>query len=508
MEAFTLFAGGLATALVPKHLFAMAVGVTYGIVVGTLPGLTAVLGLALAIPFVISMDPAMGLMVLGAIFSGAIYGGANSAILIKTPGTPSAIATVFDGYPMTQQGKADQALVIALLASVFGGIFSTAVLLVAFAPLARFSLQFGPAEYFWLAILGTTTIASLASDNLLKGLLGGAIGVMLGIIGLDPISSMDRLTFGFSELSGGIDLIAAILGFMSFSQILVLFERRDRFIAEFKESPGYVMAAARQCAAKLGMLVRSSAIGTVVGILPGAGGPIASLLAYNESRRVSKHPETFGTGNPEGLITSESANNATVGGALIPTMALGIPGDPAAAVMLGGLFAFGLQPGIRLLENSGDVAYAFIASLFVANILMLFIGLFVLRLTGRILRIPRPYVATTVAVLSVIGTYSVNSSLFDVGVMIVCGAAGYLFQRAGIHPGPIVLGLILGPIGEDGFTQALTIAQATGNYGGMFFGHGLTWVLLALIVLALTTPLFIHKRGEPSAAEVAGGEEP
>lgn len=504
---FDLFLKALIGVFTLPRLLGMCAGVTFGMAMSTIPGLSAALAISLALPIVFTMDPATGLMILGAIWGGAIYGASKAAILINTPGNPSAITTTFDGYPMTLKGEASEALFGALIGSTSGGLISAAILLLLFAPLSSIALQFGSAQFFWLAVLGLTTISAMSSGGVWRGLLGAGIGVMLSTIGLDVISGTPRFTFGIFQLQQGMNTVAGILGFFSFAQMLRLLGNRQNYIADYTERPGYLLSVLRQYVAKIVVVIRSALLGTLVGMLPGAGSPIATLVAYGESKRWSKHPERYGTGIIEGVFTSEAAANATVGGSLIPLMSLGIPGDADAAVVAGGLLAFGLQPGPNMIHNSGGVAYTFIASLFVANVLMLLIGFFMMRITGRILLIPKRFITPSVIALAVLGTYSLSGSMFDVGVMLACGLLAFAVRCIDVAPATLALGLILGPIADQGFTQTMLQAQASGSIFSAFLGSPVSLLLIALTILATTSSYFLNRiRSNPQLAPLAGGE--
>ncbi len=489
-----LVIAGFANCLRPYHLLLMAAGVAGGITAGALPGITATMAVALLVPITFVMEPASGLVLLGAIWSGAVYGGANAAILLNIPGTPSSIATTFDGYPMTRKGEADVALLTSLIGSAIGGVIGVLVLLTLFAPLAEVSLKFGKPEYFWLCIFGLTTISAMSSGNVIKGLAGGAIGLLIGTIGLDPAAGVPRFTFGYQPLVQGIQLVPALIGFFAFSQVLSLIESNERFIASYKQTAGLIRKTVSALKAKcVAILVRSSIIGTFIGMLPGAGGPIASIIAYNEARRWDKDRDKYGKGVVEGVAASESANNAVIGGSLIPMMGLGIPGCPVAAVVMGGLLAHGIIPGSKLLVESGDVAYTFITSLLVVNFVMIVVGYFMLRLAANILRVPAFYVGPIVLALSSIGSYALSNSILDVAVMMFCGILAYLCSKVGIDPGPISLGLVLGPIAEDALTTSLVMAKATGSVVQVLFLSPLSIVLILLSILSAFSPLLIAK---------------
>ena len=487
---FHLAMPGLFNALTPFHLFMISVAMVIGIIAGALPGISGTTACALLVPFTFAMQPDTGLVLLGAIWTGANYGGSNSAILLNIPGTPANIATTFDGYPMTKNGQGEQALLCGLICSVIGGIVGTLVLIFVFAPLAVLSVKFGKAEFFLLCVFGLTTIASMSAGNTLKGLLGACIGLMLGTIGLDPVIGIPRFTFGVDSLIGGIQLVPALIGIFAFSQVLELIEQRKVVIAVYERTPRLIQTVVgkvfRTCKVNL---LRSSLIGTFIGILPGAGGSVASLVAYAEAVRWDRQPEKYGHGAIEGVVASEAANNAVIGGALVPMMGLGIPGCSTAAVIMGALLIHGITPGSKLLVNSGPIAYTFIMSLLVSNFVMLIIGYFMLRTAANMLRVPVRLIIPMVLILAVIGSYTVSNNMVDVYVMIACGILSYILSKGGITPGPIALGLVLGPIAEDALCVALTIVQAKGSFAEVFVFRPLCLLIITMIVIALLSPV-------------------
>lgn len=503
---FSLAVNGLLNAVTPYHLLVCAVGIAIGIIVGVLPGISSTTATALLIPMTFAMEPATGLVLLGAIWTAAIYGGSGATCLLNIPGTPSSIATSFDGYPMTRKGEGERAMTIALLASVFGGLFGVLVLLFAFAPLARLSVKIGAPEYFWLCIFGLSTIASLSKGNALKGLLGACIGLMIGTIGLDPIIGIPRFTFGIPAMIEGIQLVPALIGIFAVGQVLHLTQQGSGVIAEYRRTPRLFSTVLGSLArsAKVNLL-RSSIIGTLIGMLPGAGGPVASLISYNEAKRWDRNPGRFGTGASDGIVASEAANNAVIGSSLVPMMGLGIPGCPTAAIVLGGLLIHGIIPGSRMLTDAADVAYTFIMSLVVANILLLFIGFLMLRVTANLLRVPTRWIIPMVLVMATIGTYSLHNSMVDVYVMIVCGVGAYLLTRVGVGTGPMALGLVLGPFIEDALNISLQFAQARGSYFEVFFMRPMSLVFISLTLLALLMPIYQARSWKKK--QIAGGEQ-
>lgn len=486
----------------PLNIFLMIVGLTGGIIVGAMPGLTATMGVALMVPATFAMDATSGLIMLGAIYVGAIYGGSNSAVLICTPGTPSAVATTFDGWPMCKSGHADIGLFSSLLSSSFGGIVGTFMLLFLAAPLARFALQFGGPENFWLCVFGLSTIAVMSSGNMVKGLLGGALGLLVSTVGIDPNVGVPRFTFGYYPLVQGIEVIPAMIGLFSFSQVLYLIGSHKPFLADYKPTPGALKKVFVDLASKCKViLLRSSIIGGLVGMLPGAGGEIASIIAYNESKRWDKKPERYGTGVIEGLAASESANNAVIGGALIPMLTLGIPGSAVAAVILGALLAKGIQPGFKVFTATGDLAYTFIMSQFAVNLLMIPVGLVLARIMTKLLSIRLTFVAIAIVVLSVIGAYAIRNSMLDVWLVIVFGFIGYFSGRVGLDTGAMALGIILGPMIEENLGKCVHLSKASGgSVINVFFESPIAVLLMALTALSLATPFLLDWKRKRMAA--------
>ncbi|MGU9951162.1 MAG: tripartite tricarboxylate transporter permease [Gammaproteobacteria bacterium WSBS_2016_MAG_OTU1] len=471
----------------PANIFLALGGVVAGIFVGALPGLTATMAVAVLIPVTFSMQASEALILMGAIYTGAIYGGAYSAILLNTPGTPSAIATTFDGYPMAKKGQGDLAVTLSCFSSVFGGIVGALALLFLSPPLAKAALAFGPAEYFWLAVLGLSLVSALSADDFLKGVIGACFGMLLAVIGVAEISADVRLTFGSENLLGGIEIVSALIGLYCLPVLINLTAHSRRHLDKPPPSQGYQIAEAWKITI-VGRwnLIRSSVIGTLVGILPGAGGSIAGLVAYSEARRNAKNPQDFGTGEPAGVQATESANSATVGGGLIPTLVLGIPGTPPDAVILGALLIQGIRTGPDLFL-SGGVAHTFIWGLLLATCLMLPVGMLIGRRAYRfIASVPNTLLAPLIGFLTIIGSFSIRNSSSDVVMMVLLGGVGWVMARFSFSVSPVVLGLILSSIAEQGFVQTWTIGAATDNLFGGFFGDP-----LSLAIIILTTITFI-----------------
>ncbi|MFP4302422.1 MAG: tripartite tricarboxylate transporter permease [Alkalispirochaetaceae bacterium] len=489
--------GALAGVLDPVSLFLVVIGVGAGIIIGALPGLTATMAIALLVPFTFGMSAIHGLVLLGAIYAGAIYGGSFSAILINTPGTPSAIATTFDGFPMARKGEAYRAIVTATLSSVFGGVVGVAFLIFLSPPLARASLSFGPPEYFWLAAFGLTIIAAVSPRSTLKGLIGGGIGLLISTIGIAPIEGAVRYNFGTLALQNGISLIPALIGFFCIPEVLRMVEESHHAgtVIPYKKQRKMVTRVFHALLRKPWLMIRSSILGTVIGIIPGAGGNIAGLVSYNEAIRTSKNKEKFGEGAMEGVAASESANNASVSGALIPMLTLGVPGAPPAAVLFGALLLQGMRPGAELFSSFGTITYAFLFSLILANLAMLPLGLILGKAVAKLMqRVRVQTMAPVIIFLSMVGSYSIYNNVADIYTMVVVGIAAHALRKAGFMPGPIVLGLILGPIAEQGLTQSVLMGRARGSMMAVFFGRPIAVVLIILTVASVVAPLVVRWR--------------
>lgn len=507
---------GLGNLFAPMTLLLCIVGTVAGMIVGATPGLSATVGLALLLPLTFTMDPTTGLVLMGAFYMGAIYGGAFTAILVNAPGTPSSIATTFDGYPMTQQGRSEQAIIGVTVASVVGGIIGVVGLAFLAPLLAEVVLNFGPQEYFWLGVFGLTMIASLAGRSLLKGLAAGMIGLLIAAIGISPVGGEVRFTFGISEMQGGVELIVALIGFFTVPTIIDLMTHPEnraasmRKEADERQRSGVLGATIRRVLSRPVNLVRSGVIGTVVGILPGAGGNVANLIAYNEARRTSKERDQFGKGNIDGVVAPEAANNAVVGGGLVPLLTLGIPGAPPDAIIYGVLILHGLRPGSELFTQQGPLVFTFILALALSALLMAPVGIFAGRALQRaVVRAPTYYLAALIALFSVVGSYAVRNSIVDVIVMVLLGVFGYGLRRIGLPPPAIVLGVVLGPIIESGLGQGLLASSDRALPWTSFFTRPVSLLIVAFVVAALAWTLVSrHKernqqRTDDSQQEVA-----
>lgn len=483
--------------LEPANLLFLFFGAALGIVFGAIPGLTATMGLALLVPFTFGMEPVTGLLMLAGLYVGAMYGDAIPAILINTPGTPAAIATTFDGFPLSQKGMAQHALVAAAFASCVGALIANIVLATAAEPLAEMSLKFGPAEYFWLGIFGLTIISVLSSGNLLKGFVTATIGLLLSTVGMAALSGEVRLTFGFPELQGGIGLAGALIGFFCLPEILsnIIGKRRNAYASEqVQPSVRVIRETVIDLIKRPVLIIRSSLIGLIVGTAPGAGGNIASMVSYSEARRWEKDNHEFGQGTTRGVAASEAANSAMAPGSLIPLLTLGIPGSPPAAVILGALMLHGMQPGPDLFSMHGDVTYAFICGIAVAAIAVLIFGLAGSFVYARIVNIPSRALAPVILVMTVLGAFAIRNNLLDVWVMLLFGVIGLILVRLDYQPAPLVLGFILGPYIEDGLIQSMMIGGASGSVFTYMTTRPISMFLIAMCVVSALWPLVVSWR--------------
>lgn len=503
-ETLSMMGGGFISALMPVNLLAMAAGTTIGIVIGCLPGLSAAMGVALLLPMTFSMEASTGLIMLGAIYCGAIFGGSISAILIHTPGTPASAATAIEGYQMTLQGRAGKALGTACVSSFFGGLLSCVSLYFFAPPLAQLAMKFGSPEYFWLSIFGLTIIAGVSSKSIVKGLMSGALGLLLSTIGMDPIAGVKRFMFGQTALYDGINVTCALIGLFSMSQALILAEKKivERARAtKFSDRMMLTKDELKQIAPTVG---RSWIIGNLIGILPGAGASIACFLGYNTARQFSKHKEEFGRGSIEGVAGSEAANNAVTGGSLIPMLTLGIPGESVTAVLMGGLIIQGLTPGPGLFSGeTATMTYTFFAGFVLIQFFMLGIGLLGCRVFAQISRLSDAILIPSVTVLCVVGSYAIHKSFVDVVIMMIFGVLGYLVRKFDLNNAAIVLALILGPIGERGLRRSLALSKGDPR---ILFSTPVCWVLIVLCIFGVLSPLLME-RMERRATERAEGEK-
>ena len=465
VDWFADLAAGFATIMDFSVLLAAFLGVALGVVVGAIPGLGVAIAISLAIPFTFILSPVTALGFLLGIYKGGIYGGSITAILINTPGTPASAATVLDGYPMALKGQAGKALKMTLYASVFADAFSILILVIVAEPVAKLALKFGPAEVFSLLLFSLTIVAGVSGQSLLKGFIACGVGFMLSAIGQDPITGMMRFDFGSLYLAAGVSLIPMLIGLFAISEILAQCEEGFSSIKQAtlpkSDNPQDDTVTLTEFKAAFRTFVRASLIGSFIGALPGIGSTVASFLSYGAEKRKSKRPEEFGKGSLEGLAAAEAGNNAVVGGALIPLITLGIPGDVITAILLGALMIHGVTPGPTVFVMHRDFIFGMFAIL-LTSILMLYVlgqaGNWAFR---RITNIPRVIIFPAVLVLCVVGSFAVNNSMFDVAMMVVFGFVGYLMQKYEFPLPPLLIAFVLGPMAEVALRQALILSQGS-----------------------------------------------
>ncbi|WP_435138578.1 tripartite tricarboxylate transporter permease [Pseudopelagicola sp. nBUS_19] len=489
---FLLYMGDVFT---PINFGLLMIGTIGGLILGATPGLSPTMAVALLIPFTFQLEAAQGLILLGAAYTSTVAGGAVSAILLKIPGAPANIATTLDGHTMAQKGEGAKALQISFLASAVGGVFGVLLLIFLTPVLAQWALAFGPSHLFWLALLGVTVIGSLDSKSVVKGLLSGCIGLWLATIGFDDIMGTQRFIF-HPSLGGGINIIAALIGLFAIPQVITMFAKGRHSdgakVIEVQKHP--ISSAFLELLRNKRALGIGTIVGSIIGLIPGVGGQIAGLVAYDQSKKFSTASEKFGTGHPEGVIAAESANNAMVGPSLVPLLTLSIPGSPTAAVLLGGLLIHGIFPGTDLFDNHPDVAWTFINSMLIGQLLMCVFGLYVAGLAARVAQVPQSVMAAIVLGLAVFGSYSVQSSMGDVYVMASLGVTMYFLERFGFSAAPLVLGLILGPIAEANFIQGSMIANATDGLAPYFLLGWLNLFLIAVVVASILYSAYMEMR--------------
>jgi len=489
MNLLSLLFDGLGALMGLTPLLVILAGVAIGILAWAMPGISPSMAVALLLPFSFGMTPSMGLVLLCAIYLASNYGGSITAVMVNTPGTPSAVVTAFDGYPLTRKGRAGTALGISLIASVVGGVIGIIILVLFSTPLARMALKFWPAEYFALAILGLSTIASLGGGRWLESFIAVLFGLLLNTIGLDPLSGVSRFTFDVVRLYDGFSFIPVLIGLFALSEVFSGIESGEvgmpPLLPDKERSP---WPSLREYLRLKYAMIRAGVIGTAIGVFPGAGGTIASFIAYDVEKRLSKDPDSFGKGAPAGVAAAEASNSSSVGGALVPLLTLGIPGSSSAAVLIGALMIHDLQPGPELFTRHPEVVYTLFSSLFVANIFLLFLGLLGARLWIKAALIPKRLLYPMIFAFSFIGSYAVRSSLFDVGVCLAFGLLGWMLSRSKIPVSPIVLGMILGTMIEKNLRTTIMMGGVS-----LFFRRPLSLALLLLALASVVIP-FIRER--------------
>ncbi len=499
---FELLWGATANLFQLNYLLPLVFGTLIGVVGGALPGVTITMTIIIVLPFTFGMDPLQGLAAMTGVYVGGSAGGLVTATLIGIPGTPSSVATTFDGFPMARKGEAGRALWLGIWSSFLGGMIGGVFLILATGPLARFALAFGPWEFFSLFILALSMVAGLLGDSLLKGFLAGAIGLIITVLGNDPLMGLPRLTLGIEYLEGGVPFLPVLIGVFAFSQIMSDVEKMgaDRGVAQTLDR-GMHLAVAQgkvlwEILSRPLLLLWTSLIGVVIGVLPAVGGSAANMMAYDQAKKFSRHPERFGTGTPEGIIASESANNANVGGSLVTIMAFGIPGDAVTAVMLGALTIHGIQSGPLFISQNQDIAYGIFAAYLLAHPIMVLIIALGARLMLRVVTVPKAALFPVVLVLCVVGAYALGNSMSSVYVLFASGVLGYGMVKFGLPLAPLILGVILGDQIETNLIRAIM----TDDDLWLFVTRPISGTLLAASLVSVVLALWQHHRQRAKGA--------
>ncbi|MEL1135585.1 tripartite tricarboxylate transporter permease [Desulfitobacterium sp. THU1] len=505
METLQNLAMGLSVATDPMNLLYCVIGVVFGIIIGALPGLGPSAGIAILLPLTFGTEPVAGIIMLAGIYYGAMYGGSITSILINVPGDASAVMTTLDGHPLAKQGRAGQALGMAAFASIIGGTACVIMFMFLAPALAEFAITFGPPEYFALMVLGLTTIGGMTGKFPAKGYMSALIGLFIATIGLDLVQGIPRFTFGTYELYEGIDFIPVAMGLFGIAELLVIGEEGEKIKFSKKDlSWRKQLPTKEDWKYSAPHIARGTGIGFLIGMLPGAGATIASFISYGVGKKVSKRGDKFGTGVIEGVAAPESANNAASIGAMVPLLTLGIPGSGSTAVMLGALMMFGLSPGPLLFTNNPDFVWGLIGSMYIGNFLLLVLALLAVPLFVKVLNVSSPVLNAVVMGFILIGAYSLNNSMFDVGLTIMFGVLGFFMKKLGFPATPMVLALVLGALLETSLRQSLIISN--GN-PAIFFTRPISGTILAIAILAVSWPFIkkiidrMRKSGKPSVGE-------
>jgi putative tricarboxylic transport membrane protein len=484
----------------PMTMLMMLIGTVGGIVIGAIPGMSGSMGVILLLPLIYQLDTIPSMVVLAAMFCGSMYGGSVSAILLRTPGTPSASATVIDGYPMAQKGQAGKALATACIASAFGGLVSGICLLFIAPQLAKVALSFQAPEFFALAIFGLTLMASSSSKSMIKGLISGFFGLLLSTVGVDLISGNMRFTFNSIKLMGGFNILPVLVGIFAFAQVFLDLSKHDeQGVVQETGTLRSMIPNRKEMKSILMPMVIGSVIGVAIGIIPGTGGAIACFLAYEIAKRFSRHSDLYGTGYVEGIAAPESANNGTTGGAFVPLLTLGIPGDTVTAVMLGAFMLVGIRPGPQLFTEASHEVYTFFMAFIVMQFLMLILGLGGTKLWAKVLNAPRVVLMPLILLFCFLGAYTLSNSTGDAVIALIFGLLGYFMQKYGYPGAPMILGLILGPMAEQNLNRALLISQGDWT---VFFTRpiSLAFILVTIASIVYSTVSAYRKKHHSKGA--------
>ena len=494
-----LFFDGILASLHPLALLYVLAGIVWGIIGGALPGISASVAMSLMLPFTFGMDIMYSLPMLSAVYVGAEYGGSIPAILIKTPGTGAAAATILDGYELNRKGLGGKALCMSLYAGVLGGLVSVIILIFTVIPLAKFALRFGPSEYFWVAIMGLSVVGAISGDNPIKGLISAALGLFFAVIGMDSFTAVYRFTFGIHRLSEGLEMIPVLVGMFAVSEVL-----RQIFAGEVTETTiekfKMTYLTKQEIKESTPIILATGVMGTIVGALPGAGATIASWIGYSETKMLCKNTETFGTGDLRGVAAPESANNAVPAGALIPLLALGIPGSNSTAILMVAFTIAGISCGPMLFVNHPDIPYMLMACMFTAQLIMAAIGLVVLKPLIKLTNVSKPYLTSAILVLAFVGAFAILNDIFASWMVIGFGVIGFLMKRYGFAPPAVVLGFVLGELVEDNMRRSLQFSQGDPS---VFISSGIDIVLIILTIVGIAFPYiskYISEKRKRAAA--------
>lgn len=495
---------GIGLILSPLNLGLILVSVLIGVIIGALPGLSSTMAVALLLPFTIGLDPIVAISMMAALYCAGTFGGSITAILINAPGAPPAVATALDGYPLAQKGEAGRALGVAAISSISGGLMSLVIFILAAPLLADIALSFRPQEYFALTLFGLSMLAAISGKSSPRNLIAGFLGVLVSCVGIHLVTGIERYTFNTTFLYDGIDFVPVLIGVFAIAELLRMASTNDKTLERIKSVA--VKLPSRDDLRRIWKtILRSTGLGTFIGILPAEGTTVAAIMGYNEAKRWSKHPEEFGKGSIEGIAGPEAANNAGASGAMVPTLALGIPGSGTTAVILAALLMHGFRPGPFLTQETPEILYAIFAAMFIANFAFLFIGLAGAKVFSLITLIPRTFLWPAVFCFAVVGAYGYQQQMLDVWTMLVAGILGFVAMRHGFGPAPFVMGLVLGGLLEKNWSQAMIIFDSDWT---MFFQSWVANLFYVLSILSLLSPLIFSAVSAMGKREQAAGHMP
>ena len=489
MDTLTHILNGFAVSTTPINLWYTFIGVFLGTIIGVLPGIGPSAGIALLIPVTFGMNPTSALIMMCGIYYGTKYGGSTTAILIRTPGEAASVMTSIDGYEMAKKGRAGAALAVSAIGSFIAGTLGVIGLTVFAVPLSSMALKFGPAEYFTLMLFAMTAVSTLTGKSAAKGLLATILGLMIATIGIDLQSGQARYTMGVPEFQDGVGFVVVVVGLFAVAEVLRGLEDIHKGTgAKAMKITGPLWLTKEEWKRSIGPIWRGGIIGFIIGVLPGAGGTIASIMSYTTEKRLSKHPEEFGHGAIEGVAGPEAANNADTAGAMVPLLTLGIPGGGATAVLMGAFIMYGIQPGPLLFQNRPDLVWGLINSMYIGNVMLLILNLPLIGIFVQLLKIPSGILYPLIIAISVIGAYAINGSMTDLYLILLFGVIGYVFDKVDIPVAPLVLSLVLGGMMEQSFRQAMTIS---GGNPKIFFGSAITITLVVMSVISILLPFIL-----------------